>query len=108
MTTYSPNELWEGIDEMLYSAFLRTVREREYRNERFKKIFPTEFSMGQLVLVPNEKATEKLDPKWEGPYKLTEKLSGTRWRAIKIGRKPKRGRRPIGVFHEDQLQPFDL
>ena len=51
--------------------------------------------------------SNKFQPKWRGPYVLTEQVSKSVW-AGKSVRKPRRGRQPILKFHVDHLQPFDL
>ena len=67
---------------------------------------------GQSVLVfDNVVAASregKFLPKWKGPYILMEKMSDSLWMARKVGQSVGRGRRPIHVFHEDDLQPFEL
>ena len=109
ITGYAPLELWSGTAEMLKLAMKRTDEERQRRNKK-KKIFPVNFCVGQMVLVREYDPSKqgKFDPLWKGPYRLTERLSDTMWKAKKIGKLHRWGRRPVGVFHEDQLQLFEL
>ena len=48
---------------------------------------------------PNEQG--EFDRLWKGPYEVIKKLSDTMW-------KVKRSSRGIAIYHEDQLQPFDV
>ena len=106
---FSPNELWEGGEDIRKKAKEKLDAERDRRNKSIRK-FPAKFWVGKNVLVrqydPNKQG--KLDPLWKGPYKITEKISNTMWRARKYSSGPKVGRKPTEVFHQDQMQPFEL
>ena len=111
VTGFCPHDLWHGTEEMRILAHQRTVEARARRN-RARKVYPANFWPGQSVLVfDNVVAASregKFLPKWKGPYILMEKMSDSLWMARKVGQSVGRGRRPIHVFHEDDLQPFDL
>ena len=68
------------------------------------------FWVGQNVLVRQNDPSKqgKFDPLWKGPYKLIEKISETMWRARRYSPGHRVGRKPIEVFHQDQIQPFDI
>ena len=104
VTGFSPKELWEGTDEMRKLARERSDKERNRQNKN-RRIFPAHFFEGQMVLVKirNPEKLNKLSVLWKGPYKLTKRLSKTMWEVEK-----QFGRRTVNVFHEDQLQPFEL
>ena len=106
---FSPNELWEGGEDIRKKAKEKLDAERDRRNKSIRK-FPAKFWVGQNVLVrqydPNKQG--KLDPLWKGPYKITEKISNTMWRARKYSSGTRVGRKPTEVFHQDQMQPFEL
>ena len=107
VTKFAPFDLWDGTSEMRQLAWKRTVKERNYRNDR-RRIFPIKFHTGQIVLAWNADAMlDKLQPKWKGPYVLTKQLSESMWEA-KLQKKTGRGRQPVLRFHVDMLQPFDL
>ena len=76
--------------------------ERERRNEK-RHVFPIKFYIGQMILAREYSPQKqgKFDRLWKGPYEIIEKLSDTMW-------KVKRSSRDIAIFHEDQMQPFDL
>ena len=83
--------------------------ERVRRNEK-RRIYPHKFAVGQRVLVRqyDPEKQGKFDPLWKGPYRITNRVSETMWGAENVTPKYKGGRKPIDVFHEDQLQPFEL
>ena len=103
-TGFSPKELWEGTLEMRKLARERSDQERDRQNKR-KRIYPAKFFEGQMVLVKirNPEKLNKLSVLWKGPYKLKKRLSKTMWEVEK-----QFGRGTVNVFHEDQLQPFEL
>ena len=101
-TGYSPIELWNGNPEMIKEVVLKRDKERERRNQK-RQIFPVKFYIGQMVLVReyNPQKQGKFDRLWKGPYEVIKKVSKTMW-------KVKRSSRDIAIYHEDQMQPFDL
>ena len=103
-TGFSPKELWEGTPEMRALAKERSDRERDRQNKR-KKIYPARFYEGQMVLakIRNPEKLSKFGIQWKGPYKLIKRISKTMWEAEKQS-----GRKNVNIFHEDQLQPFEL
>ena len=103
-TGFSPKELWEGTPEMRALAKERSDRERDRQNKR-KKIYPARFYEGQMVLakIRNPEKLSKFGIQWKGPYKLIKRISKTMWEAEKQS-----GRKNLNIFHEDQLQPFEL
>ena len=106
-TLCTPNDLWHGTPEMLAAAHDRSVNIRQRRN-RGRRVTGAQFRVGQPILVFDNTAEQKFSARWKGPFLLTEKLSNSRWRAeqprfrngVQVGRKP------IGIFHENQLQDF--
>ncbi len=49
----------------------------------------------------------KLAPDWQGPYSLTEQIGETMWKATPVhSRLAGPGRKPVDVFHQDQIQPI--
>ena len=101
-TGYSPIELWNGDKEMIKKEIVKIDMDREKRNQR-RHIFPVKFHIGQMVLVReyNPQKQGKFDRLWKGPYEVIKKVSKTMW-------KVKRSSRDIAIYHEDQMQPFDL
>ena len=71
---FTPFVLWYGTEEMRRLAFNRTVEERAYRNRR-RNIQSAKFFPGQIVLVWNaDIMSNRFQPKWRGPYVLTEQV----------------------------------
>ncbi|KAL0448381.1 UNVERIFIED_CONTAM: hypothetical protein Slati_1394500 [Sesamum latifolium] len=63
------------VDELRETAFIRTQRyKRTMMNAHNKRVKARHFQVGDLVLrrVHTLKPVGKLDPKWEGPYKITK------------------------------------
>ena len=108
-TGFSPEELWDGDDHMRKLARSRVDQERTRRTKKIRK-FPVTVWVGQNVLVRQNDPSKqgKFDPLWKGPYKLIEKISETMWRARRYSPGHRVGRKPIEVFHQDQIQPFDI
>ena len=108
-TGFSPVELWEGDENMRKKAKGKMDAERIKRNRKMRK-FPAKFWIGQYVLVRqyDPEKQGKFDPLWKGPFKITNRVSNTMWGAREITSGRKVGRKPIHVFHQDQLQPFEL
>ena len=108
-TGFSPVELWEGDENMRKKAKEKMDAERIKRNRKMRK-FPAKFWIGQYVLVRqyDPEKQGKFDPLWKGPFKITNRVSNTMWGAREITPGRKVGRKPIRVFHQDQLQPFEL
>ena len=112
VTGFSPAALWNGSTEMRKLAHRRVVCERERKNLR-QQVYPELFEAGQLVLVYDHVAAssreKKFAPRWKGPYVLTERISPSLWKARKVALSGyNRGRQPMDVFHEDQLQSFEI
>ena len=82
----------------------RSEQERERQNKR-ERIYPAKFYEGQMVLVKirNPEKLSKFSIQWKGPYRLKKRISKTMWEAEKQS-----GRKSTSIFHEDQLQPFEL
>ena len=101
-TGYSPIELWNGDSRKIKKAKLKIEMERERRNQK-RHIFPVKFYIGQMILTReyNPQKQGKFDRKWKGPYEIIKRLSDTMWQV-------KKSSRNIAIFHEDQMQPFDL
>lgn len=78
---YAPRELWVGDENKLQLAHQRLEKERTYRNAK-RRIHPTHFYPGQLVLVWDEgPSITRFQSRWRGPYYLTEQISHTVWAA---------------------------
>ena len=108
-TGFTPNELWNGTPDMRELARERSNTRRQIES-RSRRAYPVKFSTGMNVLVhiSPELRKGKLGPSWKGVYVLEERLSNSMWKARKLSETGGRGRRPIEIFHEDQLQPFEL
>lgn len=110
-TLFVPEDLWKGNPKELDLAHQRSVQERQYRNAG-RRVSPTAFFQGQPVLIRDELAPGtsegKFTPKWRGPYILMDRVSDSYWKLRKMGGFRGKGRRPILIYHEDHLQPFDL
>ena len=106
VTKFLPLELRNGTHEDRVKAHQRLVKEREYRNKR--RVYLKAFYPGQVVLAWNEQpGLSQFQPRWRGPYVLTEKISDSLW-AARLRQRKRRGRQPILRFHVDQLQPYSL
>ena len=107
-TGFIPLELWNGSRQMRRKALKNRDVVRAKVNARLKRLFPYDFQPGQQVLVRDywSYKTDKFAPKWKGPYFLTEKISDTMWKARNPAPPLGTGRRPLLLFHQDQLQPF--
>ncbi|KAL0462518.1 UNVERIFIED_CONTAM: hypothetical protein Slati_0139400 [Sesamum latifolium] len=63
------------VDELRETAFIRTQRYKSMMiNAHNKRVKARHFQVGDLVLrrIDMLKPVGKLDPKWEGPYKVTK------------------------------------
>ncbi|KAL0453783.1 UNVERIFIED_CONTAM: hypothetical protein Slati_1356400 [Sesamum latifolium] len=63
------------VDELRETAFIRTRRYKSAMiNAHNNRVKACHFQVGDLVLrrVDTLKLVGKLDPKWEGPYKITK------------------------------------
>ncbi len=110
-TGFSPIELWEGDASIRKIAMERTKAWRAKKNGKLKSryLYPFQFEVGMKILVrdqdPNSK--DKFRPLWKLPFTITERISRSMWRAEPDQpEKPKPGRRPVWIFHHDQMQPY--
>lgn len=54
------------------------------------------------------KKLRRFDPLWKRPYKFVKRIFETMWKPKRFSSRTGYGRQPINIFHEDQIQPFDL
>ena len=110
-TGFSPQELWGADLEARELALNRSTKERRKGSED-RRLCKREFVVGQRVIaydaVVASSREDKFLPLWKGPYELVERVSPSLWRAKELGTERGRGRRPVLVFHQDHLQPWDL
>ena len=111
VTGFSPQELWGADLEARELALNRSTKERRKGSEG-RRLCKREFFVGQRVIVYDVVAAssreDKFLPLWKGPYELVERVSPSLWRAKELRTERGRGRRPVLVFHQDHLQPWDL
>ena len=106
-TGYTPNELWFGNAPLRQLAKDRSDRRRKWNSRNLRRVFPEDFHRGQKVLARDYESvkTNKFAPAWKGPFTLVGRISDTMWKAVPCRRRdPNRGRKPVLLFHEDQIQ----
>jgi hypothetical protein len=88
-TVPCPNEVEEK--DLLESDRLKVVANLEKYQEQTRawrdpKVKPREFDLGNLVLLrsPKTESTGKFEPKWRGPYVVTQKTSPGTYRLSNI------------------------
>lgn len=70
------------LDEVRSTAICNIEKNAKYDKIRFDstKSRPDNFVVGDMVLLQNEERNQaKLDPKYKGPFKVTEVLDGDRY-----------------------------
>ena len=108
VTGFAPEDLWQGSMGDRRKAHMRTIAWRNKRNAR-RRYFPKQLKKGQKVWVFDAVAASakerRFNPRWRGPYVLGKRISESLWKAREIGRGIRRGRKPVGIFHKDHIQP---
>ncbi|OMJ17533.1 hypothetical protein AYI70_g5916 [Smittium culicis] len=100
----TPSSWGAPIEEYGYeqaeSRIDRMVKVKNQEKIRYDRdVIPKEFAVGESVYKSIEHVQKKLDPKWEGPYKIDKILQkGTYWISDRIGNKD--------LVHGDRLKKF--
>ena len=108
-TGFAPVDLWHGESSKRQEAKKKTDQRRKANSRRVKRRWPVNLRSGQQIMVKDYETykTNKFAPFWRGPYRLTERISSTMWRAEPVkSREVGRGRKPVLVFHQDQIRPM--
>ena len=107
-TGYSPRDLWEGDIFKRREAKKKADKRREQNNRQIRKVKPINLRVGQIVIVRDYESfkSNKFAPLWRGPYKLIEKISNSYWKGELLNERKSVIRKPVSIFHCDQIQPF--
>ena len=108
-TGFTPVDLWHGEPSMRQEAKRRSDKRRQSNSKRVKRRWPINLKPGKQIMVRDYETykTNKFAPFWRGPFRLTEQISATMWRAEPVkSREGGRGRKPVHVFHQDQIRPM--